>query len=682
MATEFDLAQTFYVDPQAVKMADTIYLTSVDLYFEDKPIAGKTRTGIATPGVTLYVCPVYNDVPDVENYIIDSRARREYSEIITSTTAAIATTFNFEYPVAVKTDRSYAVLIRFDGSDPDFLLWWNKAGEKILSTESTTQVSSGKVDGYFYKLTNGNNLQGMRDADLKFNVKMARFTSPSTTFRLANKDFEFFKYFANNASGNFLGGEYVYQNTTPSSGSLTVASDSVVIEGSGTTFLTDYKIGDHIIFTDGTDTNVRHVVSVASDSRLTVDVTPTFSNSAADYLITPIGYVYDFDSTTEHLFLEGSSANSTIKFTAGETVVGVDSRAYAKISEIINFEANYIRAGMNFDTPSGTTVNVHINFANTSYDYDNGTAKNVELGAEVFINDYPAIIASRSNEVINGGGLFTGSKSLEAQIDFISSNPYTSPYIKEENLDLFTYRFEINNTSTGEETSSGAAKSKAVSKKIVLAEGQDAEDLRVYLTAYKPQGTDIEVYAKFLNVADSEPFDDKSWTKLDLASNTNMVSSSFNRADYIELEYKVPTYQPGTAIDGAWTTSMSNNVIVATGVTANAVLVEQDVVRLYDPAFPNNHITAVVATSNASTITLTTAIDNASLVSGGLKLEKVTNPHSAFLNIQNDNIIRYYNNGLSQLDGYKVFATKIVLLANTDFRVPFVSNIRGIAVSA
>jgi hypothetical protein len=363
-------------------------------------------------------------------------------------------------------------------------------------------------------------------------------------------------------------------------------------------------------------------------------------------------------------------------------VRGVESGAYARIQDIVNYEANYLRASMNFSAPSGTSVNVAINFANTEYTYDNNRAKSVELGTEVFINDYPAMIASRSNEVLNSAGLFVGGKSFEAQVDFTSTNEYTSPYVKEENLDLYTYRFEVNNSSAGEQGSDGSALSKAVSKKIVLAEGQDAEDLRVYLTAYKPANTDVEVYAKIQNVADTEPFNDKMWTKLELVSNTNLVSSAYNRADYIELEYKIPNYQPGTAIDGLWQTQASNNVVLATGVTANADISAQDIVRIYNPAYADNYFTAVVASSNTTSITLTETVESMSLVSSGMKLEKVTNKNAAFLNAQNHNIVRYYNDNLSPLDGYKVFATKIVLLSDTDFRVPFIDNIRAVAVSA
>ena len=38
---------------------------------------------------------------------------------------------------------------------------------------------------------------------------------------------------------------------------------------------------------------------------------------------------------------------------------------------------------------------------------------------------------------------------------------------------------------------------------VTLADGLDAEDIKVYVNAYKPANTDIKVYAKILNETDS-----------------------------------------------------------------------------------------------------------------------------------------------------------------------------------
>jgi hypothetical protein len=95
-------------------------------------------------------------------------------------------------------------------------------------------------------------------------------------------------------------------------------------------------------------------------------------------------------------------------------------------------------------------------------------------------------------------------------------------------------------TITGEtDISGGPAAAKYITRKVVLAEGFDSGDLRVYLTAYKPADTGIFVYAKYLSSSDSESWDDKGWNLLTQLGNANFVSSAPN--DYREL-----TFAPGT----------------------------------------------------------------------------------------------------------------------------------------
>ena len=283
---------------------------------------------------------------------------------------------------------------------------------------------------------------------------------------------------------------------------------------------------------------------------------------------------------------------------------------------------------------------------------------------------------------MNGATLFDDAKSFESELTFSTTNIYTSPYAKEENLDAFVTRYVINNSSADEYKSAGNASSKYVSKRVVLADGQDAEDLRVYISAYKPANTDIEIYGKFHNATDPDPFDDKNWTKLELVTDRNVLSNPYNRDDVIELEYKVPYYHTGTAVSGLFTTSSGNNVIVGTSGTVNTDITVNDLVRVYQPNFPNNHIISIVTAANTTTLTVADTISNTSLVSSGLLIEKITEKNSAYVNIQNNNIVRYYNTSYSAFDGYKNFSVKIVLLSDTDYRVPHVNDLRAIAVSA
>jgi hypothetical protein len=98
--------------------------------------------------------------------------------------------------------------------------------------------------------------------------------------------------------------------------------------------------------------------------------------------------------------------------------------------------------------------------------------------------------------------------------------------------------------------SGGRAKARYISKKVVLADGQEAEDLRVYLTAYKPSGSDVHVYYKVLNGEDSDTFDQSRWIPMQRVTSEGFTanavySSSSNRNDFLELVYDVPQYSNG-----------------------------------------------------------------------------------------------------------------------------------------
>src|SRR5690606_31766079 len=92
----------------------------------------------------------------------------------------------------------------------------------------------------------------------------------------------------------------------------------------------------------------------------------------------------------------------------------------------------------------------------------------------------------------------------------------------------------VNDDITDEYTRNGAAWSKYVSLPVTLAEGQDAEDIKVFITAYRPVDTNVHVYAKILSGDDPDALYDKMWTKLDLVEGASMYSSSIDVTDFRE----------------------------------------------------------------------------------------------------------------------------------------------------
>ena len=83
---------------------------------------------------------------------------------------------------------------------------------------------------------------------------------------------------------------------------------------------------------------------------------------------------------------------------------------------------------------------------------------------------------------------------------------------------------------------------KYISVPITLAEGQDAEDLIVMLTSYRPPGTDVKVYVKILNGEDGQAFDYLPWIEMETSENAPYSSIS-NINDFIEYTYRFPVAQ-------------------------------------------------------------------------------------------------------------------------------------------
>jgi hypothetical protein len=111
-------------------------------------------------------------------------------------------------------------------------------------------------------------------------------------------------------------------------------------------------------------------------------------------------------------------------------------------------------------------------------------------------------------------------------------------------------------TYNGEDKKTGGnAATRYMTRRVTLADGFDSGDLRVYLTAYKPSGSDIYVYYKVLSGSDPDVFDNKSYQLMSQLGNSNFIST--NRRDYREL-----TFAPGVS------STANNSVLYTSGSTA------------------------------------------------------------------------------------------------------------------
>ena len=701
----FNYIQTFYVNPQTVANAPEVMLTSIDVFFKVKPVRGATVSGAVAPTVNAWICEVENDSPFETRQLRNSMTLIQYDLINTSQDASAATAIGFRDPVRLATGKHYGLVLKFN--DPGFDVWQNVLGDRLVTDGQITNTlsvgSRGTHGGKLYVPTNTSTHRSLSDRDLKFKVKVARYTANNITISLVNKDYEFFTI-DNTNTGAFIGGEYIYQDIANASGTVTVSTNSLNVVGIATTF-TNLFGGAKILVQSGGAKQILSVNAITNATHMTIASLPAFSASGIGYKVPPVGLAYNIDYPKYKLILADSSANATNKFAvSGGRIIGERSGATANIASIDSYPVDNFKPSFLIGNPSGSTFTLNYKIANSANQLSS-TSTNINL---LQMNDTSATgyILSRSVEVdtSKSSNLFGDRrKSVVANLNIAVSSAeidrFSVPYATTRELDFYFYQNDINNVYTETRTvglssiasydtetgANGLAKSKYLSKVIRFAQDKYAEDIVVYLTGYRPAGTEIKVYAKVHNAADRESFQSKAWTPLVLKDNIDRFSST-DPNDMYEFTYGFDTApELQVALPGTGAITYGSNTITTTN-NHSATVTAGDLIRIKDQDF-GNHEVFVVSAANTTAISTYRNITTSSLVSAGVTrsdivIDKLKYRNVAWNNVENDNTVRYVNSEYVEFDRYTSMQIKIVLLATQSHVVPKVEAIQVIGVSA
>ena len=698
---EYSVIQTFYADPDIVGKSSQVGITSIEVFVKVKPNPSKNISGNPKPGVTIKICDVENDEPILDKCYASSISRKEYDEIYAFADASTPVTFGFEKPVKLATGKFYGIVISCD--DPSYEFWVNKTGDKLVNTNTPSPGSNIVKDGKLYLKNNSSVFKSLSDTDLKFKINAAKYTETSITKTFVNANYEFFTI--EGRTGNFLGGEWVYKNGAYNSGLLSVVRGSNIINGIGTDFLTLVEGDPIIVIGDGTKKEVLFVSSVSNNTLMTTKNPSPFSNTGASFFKSVVGKVYYKDELANKLYLNYSTAN-TLYFDVGSTLIGADSNASANVASVDALSIDRIKVKGDIRTPAAGKIDINFTAAAKSggtYNFTDNREEKVEIN-DVRVKNltkYDAYILSRSEEIMNNNlysntSLMVGNKSIKInarlQLNTTESNFYTSPSIEGGQIDLYSMKNTISNnyivTSNGisidsEVGGNGAAVARHIAKKVDFTKENFAEDVRVFMTAYRPLGTDIKVYVKVHNSQDPEPFDDKAWTPLDYVTDPNKYSSSEDLNNFIEYELGLPAAsETGVEVPGVFKATLNSDIIAASGVNPSGYIANNDVIKIYSPIFPENYTVAVAKSANTTAITLGSAITSASVTGNGLLVAKVKYPNIAFNNPLNSNISRYYNDALVEIDSFDSMQIKIVFLSDSTYVIPKIDQIQVLGVSA
>jgi hypothetical protein len=724
---DYNFIQTFYVNPEAVDNAATVMLTSVELFFKSKPNYTGVRMAPNTPlpGVAISVCKCLGEEPisDDTGILKGSQTRTEYTAINAVNNATESTSFPFRNPILVETGKMYGVIITMEAAA--YELWSNVTGQPLMSaTGLTTTPSSGSgsnFKGMLYKSTQStspnatpNNVEGITrteykafsDRDLKFKVNIAKFQIPENkqvSMTVVNKSYEFLT--VTTRVGAFIGGEVVYQNDANKAGTITVSPRTREIIGSGTTF-TQFVVGQHIVYTIGGKNEVMKIVGINNNTSLEIEFYPSVSGTTT-FQVPPVGKVYYTNYVTGKVVLVDSSAiSSTFKFTTGSQIVGSQSGSYATISSIDKQSVDSFVPRFKLGNPAFADTSVRYQFSQptlVSGAYLATSTFNMNMDVANEITEYDGYVYSRSEEVsatVGQFGLGDSKKSAVANLTFTYDTTkdysFIAPFVAGDELDVFTYQNEVSNTSSyiinlndrsanaytfdTEIGKGGLATSKYLSKKINFGADRSAEDVLVYLTGYRPEGTEIKVYVKIHNDLDKEPFDDKTWTPLELKTNIQYFSKT--KEEMVEYMYSLPS-SPEIIRDlpGSFNTTL-NSQTITTSQDHSTTLQAGDVILLKDSLIPTNRQVYVVSSVTSNSIVVNVPIDDVNLITGYTTVSQLKYAHAAFNNILNDNVSRYISSSLVQFDKFSTMQVKVVLVADNTFVVPKVEVIQAMGVSA
>jgi hypothetical protein len=587
------LAQTFLITGRQIAQIQTsgMYLTKMDLYFKTKS---------ATLGVEIQLREVDPASGAITRRLLPyGRVTLQPNDVNISDDATLPTPVYFPAPVYLSDETEYAVLVAPIATNPDYQVHTAVIGmndytgigaARALKGEGA-RISEQPASGVLYYSSNDRIYEPVVDEDLKYTAYYAEFDTSNVgqlivknpnrdTFNIANTTG------ALSRTGEVIHGETrIVGNFATTSGTWTgaaaaangnisigrhVTNGSAYVVGvtSGATgkivkFATDAirvrEVSAGTPFRGGEQVRVKIANNAYRNATNGQLILTSSATTSATY---PTGRVYLYDNTNyantrlvvanvSYINTGPAFANARL-FLAGTYIKGQTNGYSGRIVSIINLAMDNVNLITNMIQPSNNQVRAYAKMATSTSTRDASFFKLNMNGDNEF--SAPRYILSRSNESNTAATSATmaTNRSVEIMYQLDSRNKVASPAIDLSRITLYSTHNLISSTTAVGTTEDyvqfgGSSEARYITRIVTLADGQDAEDLRVYLTVYKPSGSDILVYMKALNGSDSDTMDQARWIPMTLNTDQGFnsgtrYSSSENKNDFIELVYDVPDY--------------------------------------------------------------------------------------------------------------------------------------------
>ena len=663
------LAQTFYVEG----MQGGMFITSADIFF--RSISSEENNN----GITLQIREVVNGVPSPE-IVPNGKAHLRRSSCFTSTIKSdgsvdfASTNFKFNNPVHLKNNTEYALVLVPDADDPGYEVWIGELGGTEVG--KTTRITKQAHTGILYTSANNRSWSPHQSEDLMFVLRRAKFdVNTDFVLKTTNKNTDWIKLdqtsWDTTTDGDgriptprFTKGDAVhgFTFTIDEGGAGYSSAPTVVFTGGGgsgataTATLTSGAVTAITLTNPGTGYTSAPTISFTGGGSPTTDAEVTARLNRAIYKFFDRGYsVYELEVTDGYFAANDMIGNGT---------------TYVDISSIENKAISaYVLQASTINPEERGTVTPKIAFTKTGAASANTTYSNARIGSTEELHEEKTIY-SYSNEEAS----YSGNKTALLEFTLRTSSNNVAPMVDLSSLDMLAIVNDINKPSTVEEEVAvgGNARSKYISRQVVLAEGQDAEDLKVYLDSQIPTGADVEVYAKVMNSADDADFlSEIEWKQLSIDDQPFVATEGL-----AEYSYKVPAKASGFGLNGSdileYDVTRINSIPVSAGgsgySSAPTVTIECD--------DGNGFGATAEAILSGSAVSEIRIINPGRGFTGSVTVTLTGGSPStaATIGTVTTNTVTY--------TGFKYFAVKIVHLSSNTAIIPKSSGLRAYALQA
>lgn len=516
------LAYAFKID--APTADEGIFITSVDIFCQAKH---------PTLGVWFEILETNSAGQVINNRVPFSDVYLNNSDVPISTNG-IDNPLNvkFKSPIFLQKNKYYAFTIHPNATNSNYYFWASRIGETDINTGK--QVTSRAYTGRMFTTNNGFIWDVVPDIDLTMKVYRASFdASTDGVFTIGNEAKE----------------KFILANTSTAItnyGQNFVTSDKITLQrNTGVVNVGDYIVG----LTSGVNASVISIGSSGTYCNVNnigfrVGEYVNVLNSAG-VLQSTNANVVSF-STRSSAKLQKATSNATETKTIFTNSTGLFS-ANDKISSETGIKANILSiekfrySVVDFEPTFLDFRNTSINFKMKTYSNTGteGSFVDINPNDNYYFSDERALF-SRSTE----RSTYSNNRTNQVQVTLSSTSDYVSPVFDLGKTQTLLIDNIVNSNTYNETAASGGSLyNKYISKTITLAEGQDAEDMQVILTTYRPPNTDVKVWVRLLNAEDTgTAFAQRTWIEMVKANDGDTAySSQSNKNDFIEYTYKFPT---------------------------------------------------------------------------------------------------------------------------------------------